>query len=81
MAGRSSTTFQKRQKELARQDRQKEKAAKRLERKTGPERTGPRNLDDDIDYSLAYRPDEDLGLLGESGLSDDSGLSEEKQPH
>ncbi len=33
MAGRSSTTFQKRQKELARQDKQKEKAAKRLERK------------------------------------------------
>lgn len=74
MAGRSSTTFQKRQKELARQDRQKEKAAKRLERKTGPERTGPRNLDDDIDYSLVYKPDEDLALMGE-----ESGL-EGKQP-
>ncbi len=60
MAGRSSTTFQKRQKELARQDKQKEKAAKRLERKTGQERSGPRNLDDDIDYSLVYRPDEEV---------------------
>jgi hypothetical protein len=60
MAGRSSTTFQKRQKELARQDKQKEKAAKRLERKTGQERSGPRNLDDDIDYSLVYRPDADV---------------------
>lgn len=76
MAGRSSTTFQKRQKELARQDRQKEKAAKRVERKTGQERTGPRNLDDDIDYSLQYKPDEDLALFGEPETED----SEEKQP-
>ena len=33
MAGRSSTTFKKRQKELARQDKQREKAAKREQRK------------------------------------------------
>lgn len=33
MAGSSRTTFKKRQKELARQDRQREKAAKRLQRK------------------------------------------------
>ena len=60
MAGRSSTTFQKRQKELARQDKQKEKAAKRAERRTHTERAGPRNLDDDIDYSLAYRYEPEL---------------------
>lgn len=33
MAGRSSTTFKKRQKELARQDKQREKAARREQRK------------------------------------------------
>lgn len=33
MAGRSSTTYQKRQKELARQDRQRSKAARREQRK------------------------------------------------
>jgi hypothetical protein len=59
MAGRSSTTFQKRQKELARQEKQKDKAAKRAERRQETDRTGPRNLDDDIDYSLQYHPDEE----------------------
>jgi hypothetical protein len=33
MAGRSSTSFQKRQKELARQEKQRDKAAKRVQRK------------------------------------------------
>ena len=33
MAGRSSSTYKKRQKELARQEKQREKIAKRAERK------------------------------------------------
>ena len=33
MAGRSSTSFQKRQKELARQEKQRDKASKRVQRK------------------------------------------------
>jgi len=33
MAGRSSTSFQKRQKELARQEKQRDKSAKRVQRK------------------------------------------------
>jgi hypothetical protein len=41
MAGRSSTTFKKRQKELARQDKQREKAAKREQRKVEKEMRGP----------------------------------------
>ncbi len=65
MAGRSSTTFQKRQKELARQEKQKDKAAKRVERRQEQDRTGPRNLDDDIDYSLVYKPDEDVLAIPE----------------
>ena len=35
MATRSRTTFKKRQKEMARTERQREKAAKRLQRKEG----------------------------------------------
>ena len=41
MAGRSSTTFKKRQKELARQDKQREKAAKREQRKQHKLINGP----------------------------------------
>ena len=51
MAGRSSTTFKKRQKELARQDKQREKAAKREQRKQHKLIHGP---DDGT-----YTPDED----------------------
>jgi len=51
MAGRSSTTFKKRQKELARQDKQREKAAKRERRKQHKIINGP---DDGT-----YIPDED----------------------
>jgi len=36
MAGRGSQTFQKRQKELARKEKQEEKRAKRLQRKNAP---------------------------------------------
>ena len=56
MAGRSSTTFKKRQKELARQDKQREKAAKREERKQHKLVHGP---DDGT-----YTPEEDpFGLV------------------
>jgi hypothetical protein len=51
MAGRSSTTFKKRQKELARQDKQREKAAKREQRKQHKLLHGP---DDGT-----YTPEED----------------------
>lgn len=37
MANKTRSTFQKRQKELARQERRKEKEAKRLEKKAGGE--------------------------------------------
>lgn len=36
MAGRGATTFQKRQKEMQRKERQQEKFAKRMERKKQP---------------------------------------------
>lgn len=54
MAGRSSTTFKKRQKELARQDKQREKAAKRVQRKQDKLLNGP----DDGTY--VPDPDDDL---------------------
>ena len=48
--GRSSTTFKKRQKELARQDKARGKAEKRAIRKVEKESRGPKNLDDAIDF-------------------------------
>ena len=54
MAGRSSTSVKKRQKELARQDKAKEKAAKRAQRSqekpTRPPGSGP-------EIDLEYTPD------------------------
>jgi len=61
MAGRSSTTFKKRQKELARQDRQREKAAKRVQRKMEKQVHGP---DDRV-----YVPDEDDMSVDTAGSS------------
>lgn len=52
MAGRSSTTFKKRQKELARQDKQREKAAKREQRKQHKLLHGP----DDGTYTPEENP-------------------------
>ena len=40
MAARSRTSYQKRQKELARIEKQRDKAAKRLERKQGKQSSG-----------------------------------------
>jgi hypothetical protein len=41
MAARSHTTFKKRQKEMARTEKRREKAAKRLEKKEGNNSSGP----------------------------------------
>lgn len=46
MAGRGTTTFQKRQKEMQRKERQQEKFAKRMERKTQANTERPLNEDD-----------------------------------
>jgi hypothetical protein len=60
MGMRSGTTFKKRQKELARMEKQRDKFAKRLQRKTDKLTNGP---EDDMgepvgDLSL---PEDDLG--------------------
>ncbi len=65
---RSSTTFKKRQKELARQDRQREKAEKRAARKIAKQNRGRKSLDDAIDFSASiydfvpneYNPDNEV---------------------
>ena len=57
---RSSTSFKKRQKELARLEKQRDKAEKRATRKEDKP-TGGSNLDDAIDYSASiydFIPDE-----------------------
>ena len=61
MAGRSGDTFKKRQKEVARAEKHREKLAKRLERKTLPKES----------------PDSDEGTLAEQLSSEDAAQSEE----
>ncbi len=50
MAGRSRPSFQKRQKEKARQERRKDKMEKRLQR--NHDKAGGINHDNDIDYEF-----------------------------
>ena len=61
MAGRSGDTFKKRQKEVARAEKHREKLAKRLERKTLPKES----------------PDSEEGTLAEQLSSEDAAQSEE----
>jgi hypothetical protein len=61
MAGRSGDTFKKRQKEVARAEKHREKLARRLERKTLPKES----------------PDSDEGTLAEQLSSEDAAQSEE----
>ncbi len=48
MATRSRTSFNKRQKELARLEKQRDKAARRAQRKIEKQNAGPSSLDDMI---------------------------------
>ena len=61
MAGRSGDTFKKRQKEVARAEKHREKLAKRLERKTLPKES----------------PDSEEGTIAEQLSSEDAAQSEE----
>jgi hypothetical protein len=61
MAGRSGDTFKKRQKEVARAEKHREKLAKRLERKVLPKES----------------PDSEDGTLAEQLASEDAAQSEE----
>jgi hypothetical protein len=72
---RSSTSFKKRQKELARLEKQRDKAEKRANRKEDKQ-SGGSNLDDAIDYSASiydFIPDEynpDLDEEAETAAAD-----------
>jgi hypothetical protein len=70
MATRSRTSLQKRQKEIARMEKQRDKAAKRSQRKMNPTDT----VDNDSEYLLDA---DGLPVLGEDGapirLNDGSG--------
>ena len=52
MAGRGATTFQKRQKEMQRKERQQEKFAKRMERKKQSAADEPANAGDTQDENV-----------------------------
>ena len=60
MATRSRTSFQKRQKEIARMEKQRDKAARRAQRKLNPSD----NVDNDSEYLLDA---DGLPVLGEDG--------------
>jgi len=64
MAGRSGDTFKKRQKEVARAEKHREKLARRLERKHQPKQSP-----DGEDGSLAEELSEDAAQSEESGAS------------
>jgi len=78
MAMRSRTTFKKRQKELARQEKQRDKAARRVQRKLGSPDAGGGlsdeeglNLEDDlVEDSVEEGEDEVLEPLAPSAGSD-----------
>ena len=56
MAGSSRATFQKRQKELARQQKQQDKAARRLEIKQRKAQSGPRGAGTEDPDIAGIRP-------------------------
>lgn len=66
MAGRSGPTFQKRQKEKARQERQREKVERRSVRKQ-EKASGVPNSNNEIDYS--FNPYEGLAELTDESLN------------
>jgi len=66
MAGRSGPTFQKRQKEKARQERQREKVERRSVRKQ-EKASGIPSANNEIDY--AFNPYEGLGELTDEALN------------
>jgi hypothetical protein len=76
MAGRSGDTFKKRQKEVARAEKHREKLAKRLERKQHKgeggdlvDENGLAILDDDDDLFATNDLSEDVAQSEESGAS------------
>jgi hypothetical protein len=73
MASRSRTTFKKRQKELARMEKQRDKAAKRMQRKAeklsgGIPDDGTQELDDE-----AGQGGEEAGEVGEASEAGHAG--------
>ena len=72
MAGRSGDTFKKRQKEVARAEKHREKLAKRLERKQHKGEGG-----DLVDENGLAILDDDDDLLATNDLSEDVAQSEE----
>jgi hypothetical protein len=78
MAMRSRTTFKKRQKELARQEKQRDKAARRVQRKLGnPGEAGGGGLSDEEGLDL----EDDLTEVGEGGEGEGEGAEGEVLEH
>jgi hypothetical protein len=80
MAMRSRTTFKKRQKELARQEKQRDKAARRVQRKleNGSTGSGDRLSDEglDLEDDVTEDGDDELEPVAPSAASDPHSPSE-----
>jgi len=74
MAGRSGDTFKKRQKEVARAEKHREKLAKRLERKQHKGEPGDGLSDTDDPFGNDLSSDNDLS--GDATQSEESGASQ-----
>ena len=73
MAGQTRTTFKKRQKEMARMEKQRDKAAKRLQRKLG----GDKPEESEILLDENGMPVDESGVPVEASLAADTSSSTE----
>jgi len=70
MAGRSRSSFNKRQKERSRQDKQREKAERKTLRKQEKSTGEPGSVDNDLEVLVDSSSDPFARNLGENFLSD-----------
>ncbi len=82
MASRSRTTFKKRQKELARMEKQRDKAAKRIQRKTMKLAGGLPDLDGESPDAVEMEGAETEGAETEApGAVDAAGAADAESMH
>jgi hypothetical protein len=81
MASRSRTTFKKRQKELARMEKQRDKAAKRMQRKTMKQAGGLPGMDGDPLDAVELEGSEPEGAETEAPETEAAGAADAESMH
>lgn len=72
MATRSRTSFQKRQKEIARMEKQRDKAARRAQRKLAPPESGDPDIEDGLQEGEPQEGEPQAGEPQEGAPQDDA---------